>query len=164
MEKTYANLRSGLILLALSIPAYFWLIPAQIRIRELDGLGPEFFPRLMVICCGLCAAGMVIQGLVGLGKAGALRLATFTNSEYRIKLVKYVPHLLFLLVALAYLLVMPYSGFVIASVPFLTFLLWFFGHSKIHWCVLIASVSVAVIYLVFTYAFKVSFPQGPLGF
>ncbi len=164
MEKKYGDLRSGLVLLALCLVAYFWLIPTQIKAKEDVAIGPDFFPRLMVICCGLCAAGVAVQGAAGLRKEGKLSLAAFGNPANRVDWKSYARHLLFLAAALAYLLVMPYLGFVIASVVFLTFLLMFFGHSKLGWCFLLSVIFVAAIYFIFTVAFKISFPKGPLGF
>jgi putative tricarboxylic transport membrane protein len=164
MEKKYGDLRSGFVLLVLCLIAYFWLIPAQIKVKEDVAIGPDFFPRLMVICCGFCAVGVFLQGLRGLRKEGKLKLSTFRNSPYKVNFKAYLPHGLFLLSALAYLLVMPYAGFVFASIVFLTFLFWFFGHSKIAWNALVSVIYVAAIFLVFTYAFKISFPKGPFGF
>lgn len=164
MEKKYGDLRSGLVLLLLCLLAYFWLIPTQIKPKEGVAIGPDFFPRLMVICCGLCAAGVAIQGAAGLKKEGKLNLSTFRNSTNRVNWKSYARHLLFLAASLVYLLVMPYAGFAIASVVFLTFLLMFFGHSKLGWCFLLSVIFVAAIYFIFTVAFKISFPKGPLGF
>ena len=164
MEKKYADLKAGLVLLGLCLLAYFWLIPTQIKAKENAVIGPEFFPKLLVICCGICAAGVAFQGAMGLRKEGKLKLSSFGNPANRVNYKAYGKHALLLASSLVYLLVMPYTGFVIASVVFLTFLLMFFGHSKIGWCFLLSVVYVATIYFIFTVAFKISFPKGPLGF
>ena len=101
MEKKYGDLRSGLVLLALCLVAYFWLIPTQIKAKEDVAIGPDFFPRLMVICCGLCAAGVAVQGAAGLRKEGKLSLAAFGNPANRVDWKSYARHLLFLAAALA---------------------------------------------------------------
>jgi hypothetical protein len=59
---------------------------------------------------------------------------------------------------------MQYIGFPAASVIYLAVLLLFFGHSKPLASLGLSAVYVAVVYLVFTYAFKISFPKGFLGF
>lgn len=164
MEKKIADLRAGLVLLVLCIVAYFWLVPAQIKAKDDAVLGPDFFPRLLLICCGLCAAGIAAKGALGLKKEGKLNLSAFHDPASRVQFKSYGRHLAFLASALAYLFVMPYLGFAIASVVFLTFLLMFFGHSKLAWCALVSLIYVAAVYLVFTVAFKISFPKGPFGF
>lgn len=163
MEKKYSNLRSGVVLLALSLAAYFWLIPTQIRYRGDAAIGPSFFPKILVIFCGICAGILIFQGAWGLMKTGSLGKA-LRDRSLRIDWKLYTRHAIFLASAVAYMAVMPWLGFIAASILFLTFLLRFFGHPKLGTSLLMSVLYVAAIYVVFSVAFKISFPKNLLGF
>ncbi len=164
MEKKVADLRSGLVVMIVCALLYFWAIPAQIRYNGQADLNPDFFPRLLVICGGICGAILALTSAAGLKKAGRLNVTLFRSPEARVNLKSYMRHALFLASALAYLFVVGYLGFVLASVLYLVFLLLYFGHTRIHWCLLESVLFVAAVYLVFSLAFKISFPEGFLGF
>ncbi len=107
---------------------------------------------------------LVIQGLTYLHKKGELNLSSVSGIGNVTQLKKYLPHVIFLLSSVIYLIVMQYLGFIIASIPFLIFLLLFFGHSKIAWCSVISVIFVLAIYLLFSNVFRIRFPAGPFGF
>jgi hypothetical protein len=164
VEKKYADLRSGIVIILICALLYFWIIPAQIKYRGQADINPDFFPRLLVICGALCGLLIALQGAFGLKKAGRLNRSVFTDPEAKVSFKKYLRQFVFLGSALISLFVMNCTGFIIASVLYLTFLLMFFGHSKFHWCLMKSVIFVGVVYLVFSLAFKISFPQGILGF
>ena len=165
MEKKYGDLRSGLVIVVVCLLLYFWLIPAQIRFREQSGIAPDFFPRLLAICGGICGAIIALQSALSLKKAGKFTVsALLKDPEAKVNFKKYGRHAIFLVSAGLYLFSMQYAGFIVSSVLYLTFLLIYFGHSKWLKCLLMSAVYVAVVYLIFTFAFKINFPEGILGF
>jgi putative tricarboxylic transport membrane protein len=165
MDKKFADLRSGILIVLVCGLIYFWLIPAQIRYRGQAEIGPDFFPRLLVVCGGICGAIIALQAALKLKKAGKLNLRSlFKDPEAKVDFKKYLRHGIFLGSAILYMVSMQYIGFPAASVIYLAVLLLFFGHSKPLASLGLSAVYVAVVYLVFTYAFKISFPKGFLGF
>ena len=165
MEKKFADLRSGILIVLACALIYFWLIPAQIRYRGQAEIGPDFFPRLLVVCGGICGAIIAFQAAMKLKKAGKLTpKALLADPQARVNFKKYARHGIFLGSAILYMVAMQYIGFPAASVIYLAALLLFFGHSKPLVSLALSAVYVAVVYLVFTYAFKISFPKGFLGF
>ncbi len=164
MEDKIRDLRSGIAIVFLSLISYLWLIPNQISVRKGVSIGADYFPKLIVIIVGICGMVLVIQGLTYLHKKGELNLSSVSGISNVTQLKKYLPHVIFLLSSVIYLIVMQYLGFIIASIPFLIFLLLFFGHSKIAWCSVISVIFVLAIYLLFSNVFRIRFPAGPFGF
>lgn len=164
MERKYSDLRSGLVIVALSLLTYIWIIPTQIKRKANVDMGPDFFPKLMVLIIGICGLVLIAQSAYSLYKDGSLKLDVLKDKKYRMNLKEYKIHIIFLISAVVYLIIMPFTGFVISSILFLIFLLMYFGHSKIVWCIFLSIVYVTAVYLIFLKVFKIRFPIGPLGF
>ncbi|WP_313346875.1 tripartite tricarboxylate transporter TctB family protein [Sedimentibacter sp.] len=164
MDDKIRDLRSGIVIVLFSLFSYFWLIPNQISVRKGVTIGADYFPELLVTIIGICGAVLIIEGLIYLHKKGELSLSSILGISNVTQLKKYLPHVIFLLSTVIYLIVMQYLGFVIASIPFLIFLLLFFGHSKIAWCSVVSVIFVVAIYLLFSNVFRIRFPVGPFGF
>ena len=164
MDDKIRDLRSGIAIVLFSLFSYFWLIPNQIAVRKGVTIGANYFPELLVMIIGICGAILIIQGLTYLHRKGELSLSSVFGIGNAGQLKKYLPHVIFLLSTVIYLIVMQYVGFVIASIPFLILLLLFFGHSKIGWCSVVSVIFVVAIYLLFSNVFRIRFPVGPFGF
>lgn len=164
MERRFNDLRSGFLITVFSFITYFLIIPAQIKTKSNVEMGPEFFPKFMVLIIGLCGIILIIQNAYSLYKEGKLKLDILKNKEYKVDLKPYKSHFVFIVSAFLYLILMQYTGFVISSIPFLIFLLWFFGHSKIGWCAFLSVTYVLAVYFIFLEVFRIRFPIGPLGF
>jgi putative tricarboxylic transport membrane protein len=54
-------------------------------------------------------------------------------------------------------------GLPLATLPFITFLVWYLGRSHIIFAVIVGLLSSAVVYLLFIRLLELSFPVGPLG-
>ncbi len=164
MEDKVRDLRSGIVTVIFSLFMYFWMIPRQVKVREGIVRGPDFLPKLLIGLIGICGVIMVVRGIVFLKKQGELSVKAIAGEHLAIGLKRFFPQIIFLGVSIVYLLVMPYIGFITASIPLLVFLLLFFGNTHVLRSVIMAIVYIAVVFLIFTYVFRIKFPMGPLGF
>jgi hypothetical protein len=164
MKEIIRDLRSGIVAVIFSIFMYFWMIPQQIKVRKGVIMGPDYLPRFLIIIIGLCGMVLILRGLFFLKKRGELSVKVILGNNFFAGLKKYLPHIIFLLVSILYLLVMPLLGFILTSIPLLIFLLLYFGHSNFVRSVVTSVLFIVVVYLLFTYVFRIKFPIGPFGF
>ncbi len=71
--------------------------------------------------------------------------------------------ILFLALAVVYVLAMDYVGFLVASLVMLPVLLLFFGYRRYAAGLVISTAFVAVVFLLFSKVFKIHFPTWTLG-
>lgn len=115
-----------------------------------DRLGPAFFPRLLALALGVLAVILVVRALAGRSdpsRPPAIRAGAFAA-------------MLALLVA--YGLLMPRVGFVLATPVLLGAVIWILGLRA--WTALIGTALgvTAVLYVLFGRALHVLLPMGPL--
>lgn len=164
MKDTIRDLRSGVVTVACSLLTYFWLIPSQIKIRRVVPNGPDFLPKLLVIIIGVCGVIMVVKSLYSLRKQEKLSLQTVMGSSPSNSIKTFLPQIIFLAACAMYMVLIPLIGFITSSVLVLTFLLYFFGNTRIMMNLITSVIYVIVIFLIFTYVFRIKFPLGPFGF
>ena len=165
MKKLYADLRAGLILIVASLALYFVLIPAQIRVRaNTTDVSAAFFPKLLALILCLCGVLLVGSKLFTLYRSRKQAVAEWKSGGLKTDYNVFLPHVIFLLMAIVYLILMQYLGFILASVPFLVFLLWHFGSQGLLKNIILASVYIPIVYYIFATWFRIRFPMGPFGF
>lgn len=165
MKKLYADLRAGVLLVVVSLILYFALIPAQIRVRASSpGLTAAFFPKLLAVILGVCGlmlmAGKLYELYQNREQAKLERRRGAWKTDYKV----FLPHAMFLVAAVVYLVLMEHLGFILASIPFLVFSLWHFGSRGLVKNLSLAVVYVPLVYYVFATWFRIRFPMGPFGF
>lgn len=149
---------TGVSIVFLTLLLYFIVIPSQIKIKNVHSMGPDFMPKLMIGVFGICGIIMILKNL------GAMKGEKGSNLHILRGLAKYWPQVVLLLLLLIYLIIMPMLGFVISSMIFLFFLLWYFGESNAVKNIIVSVIYVLLAWYVFTNFFKISFPKGILGF
>lgn len=150
-------LLAGAILLAAGA-GYAWAI-TLLPDRSLPGTpGPEFFPILIAVGLIGLAAALAIRGLLELRALRALRGQSRTHADYSLP-----PRGWFALGGFAaYLVLLPFAGFAVASVPFFGGLMVLFGERRTPAIVLAAVTIPLTLYLVFTTGFRILLPAGSL--
>ncbi len=164
MKKIYSDLRSGILLFVISLLMYFVLIPAQISVKAGKNLAADFFPKLMVIVFGLCGLLLAATSAYDLYRHREQATKERAEGAWKTDYKVFLPHVIFLVSAIVYLVLLQHLGFVLSSIPFLIFLLWHFGSPSWGKNLVIAVVYVPIVYLIFSYGFRIRFPMGPLGF
>ena len=114
---------------------------------------PSFFPWIITACLLVLSMALLVQGLRArratpdaADTAGSLRSPT-----------------VFLVLFVAYVAVLPLTGFVIASVPFFAVLVWLYGERR--WgriCAYAVAVPVVLV-LVFRHGLQIPLPTGVLA-
>ncbi len=112
--------------------------------------GPAFFPWLITIGLLILAAALLIRGLTVLGRRTSPAVPRTHPILGLITLISFV----------AYLVLMPVLGFLVASVPFFAALMILFGgRSRLN--VALAAIAVpTAIYLLFLHGFQIHLPNG----
>ena len=118
-------------------------------------VSPLFWP-LMAAYLGLAFAAIAF--FVGL-KDGQ----KFAPAEVFTGLWANRTQIVFIAMAVVYVLAMDYVGFVVASLVMLPILLLFFGYRRYVTGLVISTAFVAVVFLLFSKVFKIHFPTWTLG-
>jgi len=143
------NIIIGLVLAAFAI--VYGTLALQLPERNIEGTpGPGFFPGLIGVILLVLSVALVAQGArawrtgdqdgarQGLDRRGTLMLALFA----------------------AYILVLPFAGFIVASVPFAGAMMWLFGGRKPLLVVAGAIVLPLLLSLLFGEVFRIPLPHG----
>ncbi len=145
----HRNLLAGAVLLAVGV-GYGWAI-TLLPDRSLPGTpGPEFFPILIAVGLVGLAAALAIRGLL------ALRGQSRTPAGYSLPPRGWLALGGFA----AYLVLLPFAGFAIASVPFFGGLMVLYGERRTPIIVLAAVALPLTLYMVFTTGFRILLPGG----
>ena len=149
MSMGHRNLAAGVVLLAVGIG--YGLATGQLPDRTLpDTPGPAFFPWLISIGLIGLSVALAVRGLI------AIRLRIEETSGYRLPGRGWIALGGFA----AYLLLLPFAGFVLASVPFCGGLVVLYGERR---AVVAGAAAVLIpltLYIVFSTGFQVLLPRG----
>jgi len=145
----HKNIIAGIILTALGL-AYGYMTTG-LPVRSLPNTpGPSFFPWILTFCLLVLSVSLLVQGL-RMGKDEAPPGNDGGGS---------IPAFLFLIVFAVYLALLPFMGFLAASIPFFAVLMVLYGETRKLW---IASLSFGVpvfLFLLFRDVFNIPMPRG----
>jgi hypothetical protein len=158
MKKMNREIVSGSFITLVCILIYFFIIPTQIKLKANAALGPEFFPKIAVILIGTCSLIYTIIQIYSLKDS-----KTSNNDSFSFSIKGYIKQIIFILFGFAYLIIVEYLGFPIASILLLIFLLFFFGSKGIVKNIVIAVIYGCCVYYLFSSILKISFPPGIFG-
>ncbi len=149
MSMGHRNLAAGFVLLAVGIG--FAFATGQLPDRTLpDTPGPAFFPWLIAFGLIGLSAALIVHGLITTRQRGEV------FSGYRLP----VRGWLALGGFAAYLSLLPYAGFVLASVPFCGGLVALYGERR--WVIALAAAILipVLLFVLFSAGFQVLLPRG----
>jgi len=146
------NVAAALVLIALG--AVYGYLTAGLPKRSLpDTPDPSFFPWIITACLLILSLALLVQGMKAnrgarpdVDTAGGLRAPT-----------------VFLTLFVAYVAALPFTGFVIASVPFFAALMWLYGERRRGWIVAVSVMLPVILVLVFRNALHIPLPTGALA-
>jgi len=146
------NVVAALILIALG--GVYGYLTAGLPKRSLpDTPDPSFFPWIITACLLILSLALLVQGMKAnrgarpdVDTAGGLRAPT-----------------VFLTLFVAYVAALPFTGFVIASVPFFAALMWLYGERRRGWIVAVSVMLPVILVLVFRNALHIPLPTGALA-
>lgn len=143
------NIIAGLFLTVLGL-AYGYLTTGLPE-RSLPNMpGPSFFPWIITVCLLVLSVSLLVQGL---------RMAADDSKPEKPEAGSF-PAVLFLGVFAVYLALLPFLGFLLASIPFFAVLMILYGETRKLW---IASFSFGFpifLLLLFRDVFNVPLPRG----
>lgn len=159
MHTSHSRLPGELTFMALIVLFSAFMLWASFQISRFDSLSsPGFFPML-------CAATMLVTGLLSLVKATRAKLALEPNQSVLQQFVqKLAPLTLVLFTALivVYMLLLEVLGFIVASYLFLLLSMQVLGSKRLGLNLVVSAVVLAAIFIVFQTAFSVVLPSGSL--
>lgn len=146
------NVVAALVLIALG--AVYGYLTAGLPKRSLpDTPDPSFFPWIITACLLILSLALLVQGLKAdrgaqpdVDTAGGLRAPT-----------------VFLTLFVAYVAALPFTGFVITSVPFFAALMWLYGERRWRWIGIVSFALPVVLVVVFRNGLHIPLPTGVLA-
>lgn len=149
--KLNSNMVTGAIFLVLSILLRV-LIPTQIKTYETGSLTAATVPTLLIRILLICSAILLAQGLLSRDK----KEYCISTALFQKESLKRMKSAIYIAMLLAYAVLMPYIGFIIASLLLSNGILAYFGTKK-WWFYAIASANVFFAYFAFR-AINVTLP------
>ena len=145
------NLISAVVLLMVSI-AYGFLT-ANLPTRAIENsTQPSFFPWVIAVCLFILSFTLLVQGVLALGNTRTPAPITIPSWKSGLGLIS----------AIAYLIVLPELGFVLANIFIFAILMWLYGERR---PVRLAAGSILIplaIFLIFRELFQIRLPSGVL--
>ena len=161
----------GLILIAFS--AFMYVQADRLPPALFGSLGADFVPKILFIILAICGAALIVQSLIRERKAkvsaadsklengGGEGLLSTTRA-----LLRYYQYVIFgFLAFLAYVILMYYLGYPIATLIFLPVIMWVLGprNKKSVLVIILTTLGVTfIIYYSFLKFLKVFLPEGSL--
>ncbi|UJW82051.1 tripartite tricarboxylate transporter TctB family protein [Hydrogenophaga sp. SL48] len=159
MHTSHSRLPGELTFMALIVLFSAFMLWASFQISRFDSLSsPGFFPML-------CAATMLVTGLLSLVKAARAKLALEPNQSVFQQFVQKLAPLtlvLFTVLIVVYMLLLEVLGFIVASYLFLLLSMQVLGSKRLGLNLAVSAVVLAAIFIVFQTAFSVVLPSGSL--
>ncbi len=154
MAMAHRNIIAGLALIALG--AWYAFLIGSLPERSVmpNTPGPSFFPTIIVSITLLLSALLVISGVMELGKPGDGTDIPRSGVNAKIAVGAFI----------VYLGMLPYAGFILASVPFFAVLMHLYG-SRSRFMIAVSSLIVPIaLFTIFRYGFQIILPRGILAF
>lgn len=159
MHTSHSRLPGELTFMALIVLFSAFMLWASFQISRFDSLSsPGFFPML-------CAATMLVTGLLSLVKAARAKLSLEPNQSVFQQFVQKLAPLtlvLFTVLIVVYMLLLEVLGFIVASYLFLLLSMQVLGSKRLGLNLAVSAVVLAAIFIVFQTAFSVVLPSGSL--
>lgn len=150
--KYNSNLISGALFLVIGITMRL-LVPSQIKTYEAGDVNATTIPILLLNMLILLSIILLIQGGCDKSKKEVVLSKKILNKETFTKLKP----LIYMLMLLAYGMILPYAGFIISSLLLSNGILFYFGARK-WWFYVIVSVNIVIAYYVFSNLLNVALP------
>lgn len=151
--KTNSNLTSGILFFIISIVLRI-MLPAQIPTLETTEITAATVPAMLIYGMFLCSAVLIVLGICSKEKKEyIISLRRLKEPAVR-QMLKPVLYMLMLLI---YAIILPYVGFVIASLLLVNGILFYFG-ARTWYFYAIASGNVLIAFYVFRTLLSVSLP------
>lgn len=149
--KLNSNMVTGFIFLVISITLHL-LIPSQIKTFETGSITAVTVPMLLIRGLMLCSIILLIQGILSKDKKAYLISKSIFCKQNLIRLKP----LIYIVMLVIYAIILPYVGFVVASLLLANGILLYFGTRK-WWFYTIASANIFIAYFAFQ-AMSVTLP------
>lgn len=149
--KWNSNMGTGAIFLVISVILHL-LIPIQIKTYETGSITAATVPTLLIRILLVCSVILLIQGLMSKDK----KEYCISTALFRKESLKRLKPAIYIAMLLAYAVLMPRIGFIIASLLLANGILAYFGTRK-WWFYVIASANVFFAYFTFQ-AINVTLP------
>lgn len=151
------NIVAGLVLIALGAWYSYQIGNLPDRSSMPNTPGPSFFPILIATALLALSLSLLAVGVIELRRSGHVDAGTSSGPLQRAPIYA-------LAAAILYLAVLPYAGFIVASIPMFAALMYFYG-SRNKIMIAISSVLIPVaLYIIFRFAFQIILPRGILEF
>lgn len=158
MSKRKINIVAYCVLIAFCAAMYFYVIPNYIKMRSNADVGPEVFPKLIVLVLFvLCLIGL-IQEFLGMAR----EKESWQGGSINLK--EYLPQVGMILSGVVFLFLAPKLGFAVAAIFFMFFLLNYFGSKRLVLNLVLSVFYPVLLYLLFSRVLHISFPAGIFGF
>lgn len=130
--------------------AVYYIAPVQASGHSFRGISPAFFPRILAVMIILLGGLLSIQGL-----------RSRNDEQLRFDKKTMVRILIVSATAFAYLFIIPWLGYIISTMLFMTSMLTFYGAKKLQ--IIIISIGMPLLlYFAFTRIMYVVLPVGYL--
>lgn len=120
-------------------------------------LPPTVFPRFVSTCLFILATILLIQGALALKQqSGQTNLTRVLEKGFLLRFISMV------ILAFAYTRILPLTGYVITTPPFVAGTMLLFNEKRWGWIVAVSVITSALLYVLFRMLFRVPLPRFDL--
>jgi hypothetical protein len=122
--------------------------------KQTIALPPTVYPRFVSTCLFILATILFIQGILGVKEPSGQHKVTHTFDK------GFLLRFVFMLVlAFAYIRILPLTGYVITTPPFVAGTMLLFNEKRWSWIITISVITSTLLYVLFRMIFKVPLPR-----
>ncbi len=148
--KIKTNLVSGIVMGLFSL-IMLVVMPTQVRVPAFDSGAPS--PRIIP---GICLVLMLVFSIVLIIQSLVFKKEKIVEFDWNNE----KPAIVLILVLCAYVALIIYAGYIIASIAVFVFIQWYSGEKKLP-IYIYTIVAAVVIFFIFRNVFNISLPAGP---
>ena len=160
MNKKVLDIIYGTVFFLFSIFCFLYLIPNQVRVNASYAVGPDTFPKITAAIFGLAGFFIAFNKFIGLADKSVL----WSKKSYTIDWKSILKQVGFVAIFIAYILLMPFIGFIIASSIFVFCMFYYFGSRTLIKNIILSVIFPLIVYFLFSRLFKVNLERGFLPF
>ena len=144
----------GALLMAISITVFALTFQFP---KQTIALPPTVFPRFVSTCLFILATILLIQGILGARQhPGQNETALRFDKGFLLRFIS------MLVLAFAYTQILPLTGYVVTTPPFVAGTMLLFNEKRWIWIVTVSVITSALLYVLFRMIFKVPLPRFDL--
>lgn len=134
------------------------IIPTVVKQSSDAVIGSRFFPIVTTTAIIALSTLSLFSNIIRIFKSEIQE----PDKNKKMEIIKYIKIILILFLLICWIILIPYTGFLITTITFVILAMLLMGNRNVKYLVIIPMIFVPMIYYIFIKVLNVSFPEGTL--